>query len=64
MFGSLGYHVTVAIDATRTFDLAGPDGTTLSADELTRATATNLHGGGFARIATTLEALEAEAQTH
>ncbi len=51
--GNLGYHVTVALDATRTFDLAGPDGTVLTADELTRTTATNLHGGGFARIATT-----------
>jgi nicotinamidase-related amidase len=61
--GNLGYDVTVALDATRTFDLAGPDGTTLTADELTRGTATNLHGGGFARIATTLGALEAVAPT-
>lgn len=51
--GNLGYRVEVALDATRTFDLAGPDGSVLSADELTRATATNLHGGGFARIAST-----------
>ena len=55
--GNLGYQVTVALDATRTFDLAGPDGTVLSADELTRATATNLHGGGFAKIATTRDVL-------
>lgn len=55
--GNLGHNVTVALDATRTFDLAGPDGTTLTADELTRATATNLHGGGFAKIATTRDLL-------
>lgn len=50
--GNLGFAVTVALDATATFDLAGPDGAVLTAEELTRATATNLHGGGFARIAT------------
>lgn len=55
--GNLGHRVGVAVDATRTFDLAGPDGSTLTADELTRATVTNLHGGGFARIVTTDEAL-------
>lgn len=48
--GNLGLDVTVALDATHTFDLAGPDGSVLSADALTRATATNLHGGGFARV--------------
>ena len=57
--GNLGYRVTVALDATRTVDLAGPDGTVLTADELTRATATNLHGGGFATIATTADVLAA-----
>ena len=57
--GNLGFHVTVALDATRTFDLAGPDGTVLTAAELTRATATNLHGGGFAQIASTQEAIAA-----
>lgn len=55
--GNLGHRVTVALDATCTFDLAGPDGAVLSADDLTRATATNLHGGGFARIASTKEVL-------
>jgi nicotinamidase-related amidase len=55
--GNLGHRVTVAIDATFTFDLAGPDGAVLTAEELTRATAVNLHGGGFARIATTTEVL-------
>jgi nicotinamidase-related amidase len=51
--GNLGYRVRVVLDATRTFALTGPDGAGLSADELTRATATNLHGGGFAEIVNT-----------
>lgn len=42
--------VQAQVDATYTFDLAGPDGSVLSADELTRATATNLHAGGFAQV--------------
>jgi nicotinamidase-related amidase len=55
--GNLGFDVVVALDATRTFDLAGPDGSVLTADELTRATAVNLHGGGFARVVTTAQLL-------
>lgn len=55
MAGNLGYDTIVALDACHTFDLAGPGGTVLSADELTRATATNLHGGGFARVVSTKE---------
>ena len=42
--GNLGHHVLFAIDATHTFDRRGPDGDTVSADELARVTATNLHG--------------------
>ncbi|HEY0214931.1 MAG TPA: cysteine hydrolase family protein [Cellulomonas sp.] len=57
MAGNLGYDVVVPIDATHTFDLAGPDGTVLTADELTRATATSLHGGRFARVVPTAEVL-------
>lgn len=57
MGGNLGYHVTVAIDATYTFDLKGPDGTVLDADQLAGATAVNLHGGGFARVMPTAEVL-------
>lgn len=57
MAGNLGYDVRVPIDATRTFDLAGPiiEGMTwsLTADELLRATAVSLHGGGFATVTTT-----------
>lgn len=57
MGGNLGYDVTFALDATYTFDLEGPDGTVLTADELSRATATNLHGGGFATVRSTKEVL-------
>ncbi|MQA62877.1 MAG: isochorismatase family protein [Actinophytocola sp.] len=54
--GNLGYHVTVALDATHTFDLHGPHGD-WTADQLYRATAANLHGDGFARISSTAEVL-------
>ncbi|MBB4688829.1 cysteine hydrolase family protein [Amycolatopsis jiangsuensis] len=57
MGGNLGYDVTFALDATFTFDLAGPDGAVLSADELSRSTATNLHGGGFATVTSTARIL-------
>ncbi|WP_033288475.1 cysteine hydrolase family protein [Amycolatopsis jejuensis] len=57
MGGNLGYDVTFALDATYTFDLEGPDGTLLTAGELSRATATNLHGGGFATVKSTGEIL-------
>jgi nicotinamidase-related amidase len=59
MAGNLGYDVTVAIDATHTFDLTGSDGTVLTADELSRATAVNLSGGGFATVRTTSDVLNA-----
>jgi len=57
MAGNLGYAVTVPLDATHTFGLTGPAGAALSADELAMATAVNLAGGGFARIASTSEVL-------
>lgn len=57
MAGNLGYDVTVAIDATHTFDLTGSDGSVLTADELSRATAINLSGGEFAKVVTTAELL-------
>lgn len=50
--GNLGHDVLFAVDATHTFDRVGPDGTTLTADELARATATNLHGE-FATVVST-----------
>lgn len=53
MGGNLGFDVIVPIDATSTFDLAGPDGEVMAAEDLARATATNLHGGGFATVTTT-----------
>jgi nicotinamidase-related amidase len=59
MAGNLGYDVLLPIDAAHTFDLAGPDGAVLSAEELTRATATSLHGGGFARVVRTAEVVAA-----
>jgi nicotinamidase-related amidase len=59
MAGNLGYDVLVPIDATHTFDLAGPDGVVLPAADLARATAANLHGGGFARVLRTAELLAA-----
>jgi nicotinamidase-related amidase len=46
--GNLGYRVRVALDATFTFDLED-----LTAEQLRRATATNLRGGGFAEIVST-----------
>lgn len=58
MGGNLGFDVVVPLDATRTFDLAGPDGTVVPADDLVRATAVNLHGGGFARVTTTAAVLD------
>ena len=50
--GNLGYDTIFAVDATHTFDRIGPDGRTLTADALTAATCTNLHGE-FAKVMTT-----------
>lgn len=59
MAGNLGYDVTVALDATRTFDLradvAGLGLVTRTAAELMATTALDLQAGGFARIATTAQ---------
>jgi nicotinamidase-related amidase len=52
MAGNLGYETLFVLDATHTFDRSGPDGVVLSADDLTRATATNLHGE-FAQVVDT-----------
>ncbi|MDG9720727.1 cysteine hydrolase family protein [Streptomyces sp. DH24] len=59
MGGNLGYDVVVAFDATYTFDLAGPFGWRLGADEVARAAAVSLHGGGFARVVNTAEVVAA-----
>ncbi|MEU6880042.1 cysteine hydrolase family protein [Streptomyces sp. NPDC046712] len=53
MGGNLGYDVVFPLDAMHTFDLAGPFGWSQSADELSRATAVSLHGGGFAKVVST-----------
>ena len=42
--GNLGYDTYFVLDATHTFDMDGFDGTPVTADELARITATNLHG--------------------
>ncbi|MFJ2059674.1 cysteine hydrolase family protein [Streptomyces sp. NPDC087908] len=57
MGGNLGYEVVFPLDAMHTFDLEGPFGWTLTAEELTRATAVSLHGGRFARVVTTEDVL-------
>jgi nicotinamidase-related amidase len=57
MAGNLGYDVTLAIDATHTFDRRGPDGTLMTADELARASATSLHGE-FATVVRTRALLD------
>lgn len=54
--GNLGHDVLFAIDATHTFDRTGPDGQTMTADQLARATATNLHGE-FATVVSTHDLL-------
>lgn len=56
--GNLGYRVWFALDATHTFDRTGPDGSTMTADELAHATAVNLHGE-FATVVSTGELLAA-----
>ncbi|MFE5245253.1 MULTISPECIES: cysteine hydrolase family protein [unclassified Streptomyces] len=59
MGGNLGYEVFFAFDATYTFDAVGPWGWKLSADEVARATAVTLHGGGFASVVRTEELVAA-----
>ncbi len=54
--GNLGHDVLYALDATHTFDREAPDGTVVTADELARVTATNLHGE-FATVVGTAELL-------
>ena len=59
MGGNLGYEVFFPLDAMHTFDLTGPFGWQQSAEELSRATAVSLHGGGFAKVVTTDELVAA-----
>jgi nicotinamidase-related amidase len=51
---NVGFDVLFVLDATHTFDREGPDGTTMTADELARATATSLHGE-FAQVVATAD---------
>ncbi|MGW1885843.1 cysteine hydrolase family protein [Streptomyces sp. NPDC001970] len=62
MGGNLGYEVLFALDATYTFDQVGPFGWALGADELARATAVSLHGGGFATVVKTEDVVAAAAR--
>jgi nicotinamidase-related amidase len=48
----LGYEVEFVIDATHTFDADGPDGVTVTASELARASAASLHEE-FAQVLST-----------
>jgi nicotinamidase-related amidase len=61
MAGNLGYDVVFVIDATHTFDALDPDGEVLTAEVLSRATAANLHHGGFARVVRTAELVRVRA---
>ena len=58
---NLGHRVLLALDATHTFDRSGPDGQVVSADELARVTATNLHGE-FATVVATEHLLTTSAE--
>jgi nicotinamidase-related amidase len=56
MASDLGYEVAFVLDATHTFDHTALDGTTVTADEMTRATAASLQAE-FATVMTTATAL-------
>ncbi len=57
--GNLGYDVRFVLDATHTFDRADPFGGVVSADELARVTATNLHDE-FATVVDTATAVRSQ----
>jgi len=61
MGGNLGFDVLFVIDATATFGMRAPDGTVISADELSRVTATNLDPE-FGTVVTTAQMLRAAEQ--
>ena len=56
MAGNLGYDTLFVLDATHTFDLPAYGGGTITAEELTRVTASNLQGE-FAEIVVTADLL-------
>ncbi|MGW4892321.1 cysteine hydrolase family protein [Kitasatospora sp. NPDC004240] len=53
MAGNLGYDAVFPVDAMHAFDMAGPDGVTIPAAELARATSAVLHTMRFAKVVTT-----------
>ncbi len=57
MGGNLGYRVVFPLDAMHTFDEKAANGLSLTAAQLSTATAVNLDGGGFASVVTTAEVL-------
>lgn len=58
---NLGYDVRFVLDATHTFDRPDPAGQMVSAAQLARVTATNLHGE-FATVIDTAAALRETAR--
>lgn len=58
MGGNLGYEVRFVADACHTFDRLDPSGDLMTADELTRATVTSLHGE-FADVVNTADLIDA-----
>jgi nicotinamidase-related amidase len=54
MASDLGYETTFVLDATCTFDTAGPDGSVVLAEDLMRVTAASLHGE-FATVVNTAD---------
>jgi nicotinamidase-related amidase len=54
MGGNLGHEVLFVLDACHTFDRRHPDGDVVTAEELSRATATSLHGE-FATVVRTAD---------
>lgn len=56
MAGNLGYRTLFVIDATYTFDRVALDGSVISADDLMRVTAANLHDE-FAQVVRTTDAV-------
>lgn len=57
MAGNLGFDVSFILDATACFPRTDHEGKTVSADEIMRATAANLHGE-FANVMTTANYVE------
>ncbi|MDJ0380011.1 isochorismatase family protein [Streptomyces sp. G-G2] len=59
MAGNLGYDAVFPADAMHTFDMVGPDGESIAAEDLARATSAVLHRMRFAKVVTTEAVLAA-----